>query len=158
MKRILSGLVAAVSLFCAASGGARQDATVIMPSDPGTLKVWESWGFSDAIVVDNTVYLSGVVAGVKDGDADLQAAYTRAFDRLGAILARAGAGWDDVVDITSFHTDLKTQMPAIIAVKNRYVKSPFPAWTAVEVTRLIPDKGITEIKLVARLPVRPRHL
>jgi len=158
MKRIFFGLIAAVSLFTAASGGARQDATVIMPSDPGTLKTWESWGFSDAIVVDNTVYLSGVVAGTKEGDADLQAAYTRAFDRIGAILAKAGASWDDVVDITSFHTDLKTQMPAIIAVKNRYVKSPFPAWTAIEVSRLIPDKGITEIKLVAKLPAKPRPL
>jgi hypothetical protein len=48
--------------------------------------------------------------------------------------------------------------PGIIAVKNRYVKSPFPAWTAVEITRLIPDKGITEIKIVAKLPAKPRPL
>jgi len=26
--------------------------------------------------------------------------------------------WDDVVEFTSFHTDLTTQMPAIVAVKN----------------------------------------
>jgi hypothetical protein len=29
----------------------------------------------------------------------------------------AGASWNDVIDITTFHTDLTTQMPAIVAVK-----------------------------------------
>ncbi|MFL6745524.1 MAG: Rid family hydrolase, partial [Sphingomicrobium sp.] len=76
------------------------------------------------------------------------------FARIGAILKRSGAGWDDVVDITSFHSDLTTQMPAIVAVKNKYVAGPPPAWTAIEVARLIPDRGITEIKIVARLPRR----
>jgi len=158
MKRAWFGLFAAVSLFAAASGGARQDATVVMPGDPAALKQQESRGFSDAIVTaDNTVYLSGVVAGSKDGDKGLEDAYSRAFDRIAAILAKAGAGWDDVVDITSFHTDLKSQMPAFTAVKNRYVRAPFPAWTAVEVSR-IPGNGITEIKLVAKLPAKPRKL
>jgi hypothetical protein len=42
-------------------------------------------------------------------------------------------------------------MPAIVAVKNNYVKPPFPAWTAIQVSRLIPTNGITEIKIVAKL-------
>jgi hypothetical protein len=50
----------------------------------------------------------------------------------------------------SFHTDLTTQMPAIVAVKNIYVKPPFPAWTAIQVSRLIPSNGITEIRIVAK--------
>jgi|WetSurMetagenome_2_1015567.scaffolds.fasta_scaffold338454_2 enamine deaminase RidA (YjgF/YER057c/UK114 family) len=158
MKAVLYGLFAALSLFAAAYGGARDEAKVVMPSEPGTLKLWEAWGFCDAIVIDNTIYLSGVVASTKDGDKGLEDAYARAFDRIGTILTKTGAGWDDVIDITSFHTNLKTQMPAMVAVKNRYVRAPFPAWTAIEVTRLIPDNGITEIKLVAKLPAQPRKL
>jgi len=92
-----------------------------------------------------------VVAGVREGETDLKLSYERAFERIGVILKRAGASWDDVVDITSFHTDLTTQMPAIVAVKNKYIKAPFPAWTAIQVSRLIPDNGITEIKIVAKL-------
>jgi enamine deaminase RidA (YjgF/YER057c/UK114 family) len=148
----------AVFLFTAAYGGARDEARVVMPGNPDTLKLWQEWGFSDAIVIDNMVYLSGVVASTKDGDKGLEDAYARAFDKLGSILAKAGASWDDVIDITSFHTDLKSQMPAIVTVKNRYVHAPFPAWTAVQVSRLIPDRGITEIKLVAKLPARARKL
>jgi enamine deaminase RidA (YjgF/YER057c/UK114 family) len=146
-------MIVAVLLGCAAHAGVRDNAKVIMPDDPNMLKTWEYWGFSDAIVVGDTVYVSGVVAGREDGDANLEAAYIRAFDRLTAILKKAGASWDDVVDITTFHTDLKTQMPAIVAVKNKYVRAPFPAWTAVQIVRLIPDNGITEIKLVAKLRV-----
>jgi enamine deaminase RidA (YjgF/YER057c/UK114 family) len=122
-----------------------------MPSDPASLKLEQDWGFSDAIVTGDTIYLSGVVAGVREGETDLKVGYTRAFERIGDILKNAGASWDDVVDIISFHTDLITQMPAIVAVKNNYVKPPFPAWTAIQVSRLIPSNGITEIKIVAKL-------
>lgn len=155
MKATIFAAFALAALAGTALGGARQSAIVVMPDNPSQLKVWEDWGFSDAIVVDNTIYLSGIVVHSKPGDADLEVAYLRVFERIGAILAKAGASWDDVVDITSFHTDLKTQMPAIVAVKKRFVKAPFPAWTAIQVVRLIPDDGITEIKIVAKLPRKP---
>ena len=65
-----------------------------------------------------------MVAGVRDGETDLRVAYTRAFERMGEVLKNAEVSWDDVVDITSFHTDLTTQMPAIAAVKKNYIKPP----------------------------------
>jgi enamine deaminase RidA (YjgF/YER057c/UK114 family) len=77
--------------------------------------------------------------------------YNDAFERIGEILKNAGSSWDDVVEITSFHADLTTQMPAMVAVKNIYVKPPFPAWAAIQVSRLIPSNGITEIRIVAKL-------
>jgi len=150
VKAILMGL-ALVLLPATAHAGARQDSKVILSDEPELRKIEEQWGFADAVVAGDTVYLSGVVAGLRSGETDLTVPYTRAFERMGAILERAGAGWDDVVDITSFHTDLKTQMPALVTVKNKYVHAPPPAWTAIQVVRLIPDNGITEIKIVARL-------
>jgi enamine deaminase RidA (YjgF/YER057c/UK114 family) len=152
MRPILIALVlTAAGASTEAIAGARQEAKVLMAPDPASLKFEQDWGFSDAIVTCDTIYLSGVVAGVRDGETDLKIGYTRAFERIGEILKNAGAGWDDVVEITSFHTDLTTQMPAIVAVKNNYVKPPFPAWTAIQVSRLIPTNGITEIKIVAKL-------
>ena len=136
---------------CLARAAARDHARVIMPDDAARLKIWQDWGVADAIVVGDTIYLSGVVAGLHDGEG-LDASYTKAFEEIGTVLKKTGATWDDVVDITSFHTDLTSQMPVMIAVKNRYVRSPFPAWTAIGVSRLIPDRGITEIKIVAKVP------
>lgn len=143
---------ALLALSPAAFAGARQDAQVIMATDPAELKFQQDWGYASAVVSGDTVTLSGVVAGVRPGETDLRAGYTRAFERIGAVLRNAGVSWDDVIDITTFHTDLTTQMPAIVAVKNQYIKPPFPTWTAIQVSRLIPDNGITEIKIVARKP------
>jgi enamine deaminase RidA (YjgF/YER057c/UK114 family) len=134
-----------------AHAGARQDAKVLMDPDPEEAKFQADWGYSSAIRVGDTIYLSGVVAGVRSGETDLTLGYERAFKRIGETLRSAGASWDDVIDITTFHTDLTTQMPAIVAVKNRYIRAPFPAWTAIQVARLIPTNGITEIKLVAKI-------
>ena len=135
----------------AADAQARQQSTVLMPEGEGQRRFQEQWGFSDAIITGDTIYLSGIVVGQREGET-LEAAYERAYARIGAILRRAGASWDDVVDITSYHTDVTTQMPAIVAVHRRHVRPPFPAWTAIDVDRLIPDRGITEIKIVARRP------
>jgi|SRR5579872_1720849 len=153
MRRVILTMVAllgSAAMFPAVAGS-RQDAKVLMSPIPELAKLEEEWGFADAVVAGDTVYLSGVVAGVREGETDLKSAYERAFERIGTALQRAGASWDDVVDITTFHTDLTTQMPAISAVKNKYVKPPFPAWTAIQVARLVPNNGITEIKIVAKI-------
>ena len=144
-------LFALLVLPSTAHAGARQDARVFLSDNPDARKFQEEWGYADAIVTGDTIYLSGVVAGLRPGETDLQLAYDRAFQRIGKILERAGASWDDVVDITSFHTDLKSPMPAIVAVKNKYIHAPPPSWTAIQVVRLIPDAGITEIKIIAKL-------
>ena len=148
--RIFS-LLALLMLTSLAYAGARQDAKVVMDSGPEEAKAQAEWGYASAIRVGDTIYVSGVVAGVRNGETDLTLGYARAFKEIGETLKSAGASWDDVVDITTFHTDLTTQMPAIVAVKNRYIKPPFPAWTAIQVARLIPTNGITEIKIVAKV-------
>ena len=135
-----------------AHAGTRQEAKVLLSEDPGERKFQEDWGYADAIVVGDMVYLSGVVAGIHPSETDLTLAYERSFTKIGDVLKRSGATWDDVVDITSYHTDLTSQMPAIVAVKRKYMRSPPPAWTAIGVSRLIPNSGITEIKMVAKLP------
>ena len=54
------------------------------------------------------------------------------------------------LQMTSYHTDIAAQFEAMAAVHRRHVQAPFPAWTAIDVDRLVPEGGITEIKIVAR--------
>ena len=54
-------------------------------------------------------------------------------------------------------TDLTTQLYVMAKVKARYITSPFPAWTAIGVSRLVPDRGLTEIKIIARAPLSARR-
>jgi enamine deaminase RidA (YjgF/YER057c/UK114 family) len=153
MRRLaLPAAAIALLIPAGADAQARRQGTVLMSENEGARRFQEEWGFSDAVIAGDTIYLSGIVVGLREGETDLGAAYDRAYRLIGSILARAGASWDDVVDMTSYHTDVTAQMEAMVAIHRRYVTAPFPAWTAIDVDRLIPERGITEIKIVARRP------
>lgn len=138
-----------------AQAGERQDAKVLMATDAKELKLQQFVGFSDAVVSGDTIYFSGLVADPEPGETDLRPAYDRAFQRLGEILNRAGASWDDVVEITSFHTDMQVQMRPLIEVKKKYIREPHPAWTAVQVAKLGDPRAVTEIRMIAKVPKAP---
>jgi len=150
LKKLLVALALTACSAPAAHAGARQQAIVTMPDDPAAQRGRAEWGYADAVVVGDTAYLSGLIAMQKEGEVGPEAAYERMFTTLGQRLQKVGCSWDDVVEMTSFHTDLASQLPAFLSVKSRYVRAPFPAWTAVGVTRLVVPNGITEMKLVAR--------
>ncbi|GJL94751.1 MAG: hypothetical protein DHS20C05_11560 [Hyphococcus sp.] len=122
----------------------------------------EQFGFSPAVRAGDFLYLSGIVAGLpqdEDGviapatEENLTAAYEQAFAAIGTVLAAGGADFDDVVDITTYHTDLAGQVDTIMVVKNRYIKAPHPAWTAIDIDRLFIENGVTEIKITAYAPL-----
>lgn len=130
--------------------GSRDRATVLSSEDDAGRAAQDQYGYSEAVLIDGTLYMSGVVAGLgPEGDTP-EAAFDRAFQHIGSILFRAGMSWRDVVDITSYHTDLVSQIDVMAKVKSRYITPRFPAWTAVEVSRLLPERGLAEIKIVAR--------
>ncbi|MEM1132680.1 MAG: Rid family hydrolase [Pseudomonadota bacterium] len=146
----ICGAVTSVSAPAAAQ--TRQQSTVLNSESESGRAFQDEYGYSSAVVTpDGTVYMSGVVAGLGP-DGDITAAYERTYAYIGETLKRAGASWDDVVEITTFHTDLTSQLKPISEVQKRYIKPPYAAWTAIQVARLVPDRGITEIKIIAKLP------
>ena len=62
-----------------------------------------------------------------------------------------------MTDLETFHTDLPSQINAFAQVKDRYIKEPWPTWTAIDIDRLFPPRGIVEIKIIAYLGA-PREL
>ena len=61
----------------------------------------------------------------------------RAFANLRDVLAAAGCTFDDVVDVTTFHTDPEAQIKTVMAVRVREIgEPPYPNWTAVGVNWL----------------------
>lgn len=147
MNRMM--LAAFATLAAAVPASARDPAQVLMPP-PGRDAAHQQWGFAQAVTHGDTIYLSGVVAGMAPGETDPSAGYDRAFRNIADILERAGSSWDDVLEMTTYHTDIPAQLDAFVKVKARYVTAPYPAWTAIDVDRLVPDNGLVEIKLVAR--------
>ena len=123
---------------------------VLMPEDPEAAAFQSAVGYADAVIAGDKVYLSGVIVTPRPGESDLKPAFTRAFDRIGRTLERAGVGWNDVIDLTSYHTDLQSSINDMVEVKNLYIKAPFPAWTAIGISALYEADGVVEIKIVAQ--------
>ena len=96
---------------------------------------------------------SGQVGSRPDGspEPDFEAQVRLAFDNLEATLAAGGCTFDDIVDVTTFHTDPDTQFATIMAVKSDvFAQAPYPNWTAIGVNWLA---GFDfEIKVIARVP------
>ena len=144
----------ALAAAAQAPQGARQQANVIMPEDARQRQFQQDYGYADAVVSNGIVYLSGLPVFHAPGEADLDKAFTRAFETLGKTLDRAGVTWDDVVQVNSVHTDVNAQIDAMVKVKNRYMKGKPPAWTAVGTNGLLQPGGIAEITLVAHVPAK----
>lgn len=125
----------------------------IHPPSPARHALYDRHGYSPAIRSGDLLFVSGQVGSREDGapEATYAAQVERAFDNLGAVLEAAGASFDDIIDVTTFHTDAEAQLPLLMPVKKRFFPAPpFPTWTAVGVTWLA---GFDfEIKVIARLP------
>lgn len=135
-----------------AAPGARQQATVVMPENARQRAFQEEIGYADAVVSNGIVYLSGVPAYLARGETDTEKAYVRAFESIGKTLQRAGVSWDDVVSITTYHTDPNAQLETFAKVKARYMRSPPPAWSAIGTNALLQPGGLVEIALIAHKP------
>ncbi len=115
--------------------------------------LYEAHGYSAAIRSGDLLFVSGQVGSRADGtpEPDFAAQVQLAFENLKATLAAAGCTFDDLIDVTTFHTDPQNQFPVIMQVKQAiFPQSPYPNWTAVGVTWLA---GFDfEIKVIARIP------
>ena len=76
--------------------------------------------YSAAIRSGDLLFVSGQVGSRPDGspEPDFAAQVQLAFDNLAAVLAAADCTIDDIVDVTTFHTDPEAQFEAVLAVKN----------------------------------------
>ncbi|WP_030418760.1 MULTISPECIES: RidA family protein [unclassified Streptomyces] len=84
---------------------------------------------------------------VGEGDAAAQA--ERVFENLRRCLAAAGAGFDDVVKLTYFVTDM-AHMPAIRAARAAHIPDErLPAASAVRVAGLVRPEFLMEIEALA---------
>ena len=133
--------------------GSRQKAEIIVPEEARSS--YEDFGYAPAVKVGNTIYVSGVVSRL-EGEGTYEERYARGFktalDWIEKILNEADANLDDVVDITSFHTDLQRQLGVAVNVRMETMSPPHPSWTAVGTTALATPDGVTEIKVIAYVP------
>lgn len=112
----------------------------------------KDWHLSSALDTGEFVFFSGITGTHPDlsvaSDPETQIRDT--FEFLRANLAAAELTFDDVVEMTSYHVDLRRHLALFVKVKDEYVTAPYPAWTAIGVTELITEGTLIEIRVIAR--------
>jgi len=99
--------------------------------------------YSQAVKVNNTVYLSGQIPLVPETmelvDGDINDNIRRVFDNLKAVAQAAGGELSDIVKLNVFLTDL-SHFPTVNEIMAAYFDEPYPARAAIGVAAL--PKGV----------------
>ncbi|MFN3233320.1 MAG: RidA family protein [Alphaproteobacteria bacterium] len=114
---------------------------------------YDAFQFAPGTTAGDQLILSGQLGIGEDGQAipDLEAQFTRAFESVGEILAEAGLGFEDVIDLFTFHVGLQDHLETFMKVKAKFIKEPFPSWTAIGIVELAVPGAAVEIRATAML-------
>lgn len=109
--------------------------------------------YSQGVLVNSgkTLYLSGQI-GLDPKSNDLVSVDTseqaqQVFQNIKAVLQEAGCGFENVVKLTIFLTDL-SKFSEVNEIMKTYFKEPFPARSTVEIKSL-PKNAQIEIEAIA---------
>jgi len=115
--------------------------------------LYDAHRYSPAVRAGDLLFVAGQVGSREDGSPEprYDDQVRRAFANLREVLAAAGCTFDDVLDVTSFHTDPDAQFDTFMAIRETEIgEAPYPTWTAVGVNWLAGFD--VELKAIARIP------
>lgn len=123
---------------------------VVIPE--GRQALYNTNSYSAAVRSGDLLFVSGQVGSREDGspEPDFEKQVQLAFTNLVAVLKAAHCSLDDVIDVTTFHTDPVNQFEKVAPIRLKaFGEPPYPNWTAVGVNWLA---GFDfEIKVIARI-------
>jgi 2-iminobutanoate/2-iminopropanoate deaminase len=140
IRKAAALLILAGAMACAA------DKKVIQPKEFPTGRP-----FSPGILADGTLYVAGQVGSnlkTNQNPSEFEAEVRQCLDNIGIILKEAGMGFQDVVTVNVYLTDIEL-FQRMNAVYTTYFKEPRPARTTVGVARLVGTARI-EITVTAK--------
>jgi len=113
-------------------------------------------GYSQAVLIDKTLFVSGTVAADADGRLiapnDMAAQMRAVYGNIKRTLAANGVGFDSVVKETIYTTDMDALLKVADLRFDYYAKERLPAVSWVEVRRLLDPGFLVEVEVVAELP------
>jgi len=90
--------------------------TTIVLSNPhpvlGSTDVFKTFNYAPAVAAGGLLFVAGQIGIRADGTipTSVEEQIDLAFQRLGAILQEAGLGFDDLVELVSYHVDVDGQL------------------------------------------------
>jgi 2-iminobutanoate/2-iminopropanoate deaminase len=118
---------------------------------------WEKeYGYSQAVRVENTIYVSGQVGhddkGKIQGQGNMEIQMRQAYANIKKVIAQYGATMDNVVDEVLFVTDMDAAFSARIKCKQEvFSGNPVLASTIVQIQRLAFPELMVEIRCICKV-------
>ena len=118
---------------------------------------WEKeFGYSQAVKVEDTIYLSGQVShddkGNIVGPGDMEVQMRQAYANVEKVLLQYGATIDNIVDEVLFVTDMDAAFAARVKCRQEvFSGNPVLASTIVQIQRLAFPELMVEIKCIAKV-------
>ena len=111
----------------------------------------DHWHLSRFVEVNGLLFLSGVTGCRPDYSvaSEPEEQFRDAFAFLGEALLAAQVGFNDVVELTSYHVDLRKHLETFTRVKDDFLRPPYPAWSCIGTTELITPGTLVELRVVA---------
>ena len=101
--------------------------------------------YSQAVKIDNTVYLSGQIplipATMQMNNADMATEIRQVFDNLSAVAIASGGTLQDIAKLNIFLIDL-SHFALVNEIMAEYFQQPYPARAALGVASLPKDAGV----------------
>ena len=121
-----------------------------MVNPAGTEELYNTWQFSQAIRVGDTVWTAGQIGLDAEGrpGATLEAQARLAFKNLVRVLDEAGGSLADVVELVTYLLSVE-ELSTFAGVKAEFIAQDFPAWTVVGVSALALPELLVEVKATA---------
>ena len=117
--------------------------------------VHRPFGYSHALQVDKTLYISGQIPLDTDmqvvGKNDMAAQTEQVYGNLKRVLEEAGGKMENIVMLNIYVTDLDAFDKETRAIRKKYFGNYYPAVTAVEVRRLYHPDYLIEVEAIAVL-------
>ncbi|MGO3029733.1 RidA family protein [Pseudomonas helleri] len=125
------------------------DRQIIVPDAMKLLA--ERAGYAPAVTVGTTLYCAGQVGRTADLQVieDPEQQFLAAWENLRQVLAAGGCGFEDVVEMTTYHIDMNQHMPLFRQVKDSLFPRNTCAWTCIGVSELAKPGLLVEIKCIA---------
>lgn len=125
------------------------DRQIIVPDEMKLL--CERAGYAPAVKVGRTLYCAGQVGRTPELEVieDPEQQFLAAWENLRLVLAAGGCGFDDVVEMTTYHIDMQRHMPLFRSVKDKVFPRGTCAWTCIGVSELARSGLLVEIKCIA---------
>jgi enamine deaminase RidA (YjgF/YER057c/UK114 family) len=124
---------------------------IIVPT--GMEFIRDNIGYAPAVLAGNTLYIAGQIGRDDQRQlvVDKEAQFVQVFENMKRVLEAAGAGFDCLVEMTSYHTDMR-DLPLFMQVRDGYLQGVYVAWTAIGAAQLCGAPGyFLEVKGVAVL-------